>query len=118
VRCGNLELNPFLPLVTACLLESIDLLTRADNILRRLCVDGITANEARCREHVESSTAVATALLPLLGYDKVCEAVSIARKERKTIRQVVTGLGWVAEKQFDEAISPEAVCRLGSEAQK
>jgi aspartate ammonia-lyase len=113
---GSLELNPFLPLVAGCLLESIELLARTDSMLRSLCVDGITANEGRCRERVEGSTAIATALLPLLGYDKVCEAITLARKEGKTIRQVVIERGWVAEKQFEEAISPEAVCRLGSEA--
>ena len=38
---GNLELNAFLPLVTANLLDSIDLLTTACNILRRYCIEGI-----------------------------------------------------------------------------
>ena len=46
---GSLELNPFLPLVAACLLESLDLLARADDILRRHCVEGLEADEARCR---------------------------------------------------------------------
>src|SRR5574340_1052390 len=41
---GNLELNPFLPLVAASLLESIDLLARSCDILRRYCVDGLDAD--------------------------------------------------------------------------
>ena len=47
---GSLELNPFLPLVADCLLESLDLLARADDILRRHCIEGLEADEARCRE--------------------------------------------------------------------
>ena len=112
---GSLELNPFLPLVCACLLESIELLARADDILRRLCVDGIEANEARCRRHVENSTAAATALLPALGYDRVCEAARLARETGRTVRVVVLEQGWLTAAEFDALISPEAVCRLGSE---
>jgi aspartate ammonia-lyase len=115
---GSLELNPFLPLVAACLLESIDLLARADDILRRHCVEGIQADEARCRRNVENSTAAATALLPALGYDRVCEAARLGRETGRTIREVVLSEGWLTEGEFEELISPEAVCRLGSETRK
>jgi aspartate ammonia-lyase len=64
VRGGSLELNAFLPLIADCLLENLDVLARADDVLARLCVDGIEADEARCRAHVENSTAAATALVP------------------------------------------------------
>jgi aspartate ammonia-lyase len=115
---GSLELNPFLPLVAACLLESIDLLARADDILRRHCVEGIQADEARCRRNVENSTAAATALLPALGYDRVCEVARLGRETGRTIREVVLAEGWLTEGEFEELISPEAVCRLGSETRK
>ena len=54
---GSLELNPFLPLVADCLLESLDLLARACEILRRYCVEGIEADEARCAAHVRGVDA-------------------------------------------------------------
>jgi aspartate ammonia-lyase len=66
---GNLELNPFLPLVALCLLDGIDLLANACEILRRNCVEGIMAEESRCRAFVEGSTAIVTALAPVIGYD-------------------------------------------------
>ena len=112
---GNLELNPFLPLISACLLESIDLLARADDILCRHCVQGLQADEARCRRQVENSTAAATALLPALGYDRLCETVRLARDTGRTIREVVLDHQWLTAAEFDASISPEAVCRLGSE---
>ena len=64
---GSLELNPFLPLVSNCLLESIDLLTRSAEILGRHCISGLQVDEERCCEHVRNSTATATALLPPLA---------------------------------------------------
>jgi len=111
---GNLELNAFLPLIAQCLLESCDLLARGADIFRRLCVEGIEADEARCRTHVESSTATATALLPLIGYEAACQVVQSAAKTGKSIKQSAIDEGLLTAEQFDELVSPEAVCRLGS----
>jgi aspartate ammonia-lyase len=110
---GNLELNPFLPLVAACLLESIDLLARSCEILRTHCVEGIEADEERCRAHVESSTAILTALLPALGYEHACRLAQQARASGKSIREIVLSEGLLTPDGIDELISQEAVCRLG-----
>jgi aspartate ammonia-lyase len=106
-------LNAFLPLVAHCLLESFDLLAAACGILRTHCVDGIEADEARCRRHVENSTASATALVALVGFERVSELVAVARREGRGIKDVAVGSGSLTAAQFDEATSPEAVCRLG-----
>jgi len=111
---GNLELNAFLPLVTHCLLDSLDLLARTDEMLRKECVEGIEADEARCRAHVESSTAMATALVPVLGYERACEVVQRAQASGKSIREVVVGEKVLSAAEFDELLTAEAVCRLGS----
>ncbi|HOE67042.1 MAG TPA: aspartate ammonia-lyase [Candidatus Hydrogenedentes bacterium] len=110
---GNLELNAFLPLVAGCLLESCEFLTRACDRLRRFCVEDIEADEARCRAHVEASTAVATALMPALGYDRAAIVAKRAAETRRTVRDIVLQDGLLDEKTFDELITPEAVCRLG-----
>ena len=111
---GNLELNPFLPLIADCLLESLDLLARSCRILRCFCVEGIEANEARCSAHVDGSTAVVTALLPALGYELACAVVQEAEKMKKTIREVVLDKGLMSQEEFENLISPEVVCRLGT----
>jgi len=111
---GSLELNAFLPLIAHCLLENMDHLARACDLLRRFCVDGIEADEARCRAHVENSTAAATALLPALGYERAGEVGKLAQEQGKTLRAVVVEQNWMTADEFDNAISPEAVCRLGS----
>ncbi len=110
---GNLELNAFLPLIADSLLEAIDLLTRACDILRRHCVEGIEADETACRRHVETSTATVSALLPLIGYDAACAIAREARATGRTIRAVALERGIGAE-EFDALITPEAVCRLGT----
>jgi aspartate ammonia-lyase len=114
---GSLELNAFLPLIAHCLLGNLDLLAAADRLLSAECVEGMEADEARCRMHVENSTAAATALVSVLGYARAGEAASKARAQGKTLRAVVLENGWMSASAFDVCISPEAVCRLGTPAQ-
>jgi len=110
---GNLELNPFLPLVAHCLFESCGMLSKACDSLNNFCVSGMKADETRCAETVSSSTATATALVSEIGYDAVCKAVAAARQSGKSIRDTVVEMGFMSGEKFDELISPEAVCRLG-----
>ena len=102
---GSLELNPFLPLIAAALLESLLLLARACEILRRFCVEGIEADEARCRAHVEASSAVATALVPALGYEAASEVVRRAHETGTSIREVALAGGRLSEAEFDELLT-------------
>jgi aspartate ammonia-lyase len=112
VSLGSLELHPFLPLVAHSLLESFDLLARACGILRSHCVDGLEADEARCRRHVENGTAAATALLPLLGYEATCALV--ARADGRSLKEQGLHEGLFTAAQFQELTSAEAVNQLGS----
>ncbi len=113
---GSLELNPFLPLVADVLLGSTELLARACRILREHCVDGLAADEDRCRATVDGATAMATALVPVLGYGEAGRLVALARASGRTLRDVVVADGVLTPEQLDELVSPEAVCRLGSPA--
>ena len=114
VALGSLELQPFLPLVAHSLLESFDLLARACFILRSRCVEGLEADEARCRSHVANGTASATALLPLLGYERTCGLVARAQASGLSPKEQGLAEGLFTLAQFDELTSPEAVNRLGS----
>ncbi len=111
---GHLELNPFMPLIADTLLQELRLITAAVTMLDTACVRGITANRERCRRQVESSTAVATALLPVLGYAKLTDIVARAAASGKTVKQLVIEEGLLDEAQFCALTSPEAVCRLGT----
>ncbi|MFA6134607.1 MAG: aspartate ammonia-lyase [Phycisphaerae bacterium] len=114
---GSLELNPFMPLVADCLLGSLDLLGRACEIFRKFCVAGIEADEARCRSHVESATAVLTAMVEEIGYERASAVAQAARADGKSIRQIVLDRGLMTAEQFDQLVSPARVMRLGSPPQ-
>ena len=90
---GSLELNPFLPLVADCLLESLRLLAGADEVLRRLLRRGHRGRRGALPAHVRTSSAAATALVPALGYDAACDVARRAQEQGATIRDVVVAEG-------------------------
>ncbi len=111
---GNLELNQFMPLIADTLLESLILLNNAAQIFANKCVSGITANEETCKKQVENSTAIVTALIPKIGYNKASELIQKAKKESLSIKEAALQLGLLSAKEFEELITPEAVCKLGN----
>jgi aspartate ammonia-lyase len=111
---GNLELNAFMPLIADCLLQSLDLLARACDLLDRLCVQGLRADEARCRAHVDGATAVITALVHELGYRAAGAIAQAARAEGRSLRALALERAGMTPERFDELVSPEAAMRLGT----
>lgn len=110
---GNLELNQFMPLIAHSLLENIDLLINATKILRVHCVQELKANEEQCRRNVLNSTALITAIIPAISYEKASEIVKKAKEEHISVKQAIINSGAINEQILNELISPEAVCRLG-----
>ncbi|HPU99300.1 MAG TPA: lyase family protein, partial [Candidatus Hydrogenedentes bacterium] len=86
---GNLELNPFMPLIAEAMLESIELLRGACDAFAARCVDGMAGNTDRCRSLAENTMAVALALVPALGYDRVTELVKLARDRKMSLKSLI-----------------------------
>jgi len=114
VSMGSLELNPFMPLIADKLLETLTLLTNASGIFAESCVAGVSANEARCAANIETSTAVVTALVSEIGYEKSQAVAAEAAAGGKSIKAIVVDNALMTEEQFGRLVSPEAVNRLGS----
>jgi aspartate ammonia-lyase len=112
-QSGQLELNAFMPLIAQCLLENISLLIAADSMFRQRCIEGIQADESACAEHVRSSWATVTALLPALGYEKATEAARAVKGTGKSVYQVVLEMGFLDRETLDRLLSPEAMTSLG-----
>jgi aspartate ammonia-lyase len=110
---GSLELNAFLPVVADALLGGLELLANACDMFRRFCVEGIEADMAACRAHVDGGTATATALLPAIGYEKAVEIAKRAAEQGRPIREIALEDGCLTAEHFDALITAEAVNRLG-----
>lgn len=80
-EAGQLQLNVMEPLIAWKMFDSVRLLSRGMTMLRELCVEGITANEECCRNMMERSIGLVTALNPYIGYEN---SSRIAKKALKT----------------------------------
>ncbi|GAB1201871.1 hypothetical protein APSETT445_000463 [Aspergillus pseudonomiae] len=101
---GMLEINHFELLVCDRLLDSIRLLAGAAGIFSRRCIEGLTANEDVSRKHLRASSALATALVPTLGYAQTSTIVCAALAERRPFLDVVVEKGLLTEDEIMSAI--------------
>jgi fumarate hydratase class II len=102
-QSGNFELNVMLPLIAYNLLQSIELLSNAAENLTDQCVSGIEATE-RGPELVEQGLMLATALAPVIGYDRAAEISKAAYKSGRTIREIAREETDLSEVELDELL--------------
>ena len=117
-EAGQMELNAFEPVVFYNLFESISMLKEAVETLIDNCVSGITANRNRCRELMESSAGIATALCPYLGYKKSAEIAKNALKTGKTVRELVLEEKLFSETELEAVLNPYAMTEAGRDLKK
>jgi len=103
---GQLELNACLPLVARNLLESIRLLASAAALFAERCIEGLEVDRARCAELAEKSLALATALVPALGYDAASEIAKQALATGRSLREVCLARGVLDAAALDRLLDP------------
>jgi aspartate ammonia-lyase len=108
---GECELNVMRPVIIHNLLQSFEILKNTLEILRTRCVEGIKADQEKCRSYAESSFGIAAALNPRIGYSKAAECVKEAIRTKRTLRQVVLSKGLLTEKELARILSPENLTR-------
>ena len=112
-EAGQLELNVMMPVIAWNGIHASTILRESMKALRTRCVDGIEADEARCRELLERSTAVATALSPYVGYAATAEIAKESVNTGKPIRQIVLERGLMDGTQLEQVLSAEAMTQPG-----
>ncbi|MGE3274718.1 MAG: aspartate ammonia-lyase [Vicinamibacterales bacterium] len=112
-EAGQLELNVMMPVIAWNALHAQRILTTAVDTFRRRCVEGLEADEARCRELLERSTAMATALSPHIGYAATAEVAKTAVATGQSIRAIVLDRGLLDEATLDRILSAEAMTEPG-----
>jgi aspartate ammonia-lyase len=113
VEAGQLELNAFEPVIFYNLFQSIDTLTHAVNTFVDNCVMGITANEERCRQLVDNSVGIITAICPFVGYKKASELAKEAITTGKSVRELVLDKGLLDEEDANKILDPSHMTEPG-----
>ena len=112
-EAGQLELNVMMPVIAWNALHAQRILANAMEALEQLCVEGIQADEARCRELLDRSTAMATALSPYIGYAKTAEIAKESVKTGTPIRDLVLERKLLEATQLDRILSVEEMTQPG-----
>ncbi len=103
---GHFELNVYKPLIISNFLQSANLLGDAVGAFHDNCVVGITAEQLKIEEYLNTSLMLVTALTPHIGYEKAADIAKTAHRNGTTLKQEAIKSLDVTEQQLDEWLDP------------
>ncbi len=103
---SQLEINVMMPVIAYNVLQSIEIVSNATDVLVKKCIAGIEANADQCKQWMEASLSLVTALNPIIGYDRAAQLAKKAFDENKTLKQVIREEGLLSA-EIEEALNPE-----------
>lgn len=106
-EASEMELNMAEPIIAFNLFFGLTLLRSAAVVLAARCIAGIEPNRERCREYVQNSIGLVTALNPVLGYEKSAAIAKEALKTGGSVYDLVIAKGWLTKEKLDELLKPE-----------
>jgi aspartate ammonia-lyase len=110
---GQLELNVMMPVIAFNVLLTMRLLTNTARTLTERCVLGIEANADMCAYWVERSAALATALMPHIGYARAAELSKQSVKEGVLVRDLVKREQVLPADQIDDILDLRKMTEIG-----
>lgn len=112
-EAGQFELNVMAPVIIYNLQQSIHIMTQALETFRKDCIEGIQANEERCRAYVENSIGIITALNPHVGYKVASRVAKEALETGKTVREIILRDNILSEVAVDQILDPMEMTEPG-----
>lgn len=110
---GNLELNPFLPLIAHEIIGSLKLLKRCCKLFREKCIAEISVNESRCRELLDRSSCIITAFSPYIGYETCVEIYKESVRTGRKVEEILIEKGLFTEEEIEKIIEPQELTTPG-----
>ena len=104
---GQLQLNPFEPVIAYNLFQSTAMLGRALETLATKCVDGITANEEVCMAYMENSISLVTAVAPIVGYQQASMVAKKAIASGLSIRETLIEEKLFTKEELEDLLDPK-----------
>jgi aspartate ammonia-lyase len=105
-EAGQLELNVMEPVLIFNLLQSLSVMNQVFKVFTKYCIDGIEANEEHCKEYVEKSVGIITALNPHLGYETAARIAREAILSGKSVRELCLRDNVLTEEELNHILDP------------
>lgn len=112
-EAGQLELNVMEPVLVFNLLQSLSILQNGIEVFRKYLIEGITANVERCKELVERSVGVITAINPHVGYEVASRIAKEAISTGRSVREICIERGILSEEELNVILDPKEMTKPG-----
>ncbi|MDY0404878.1 aspartate ammonia-lyase [Virgibacillus sp. 179-BFC.A HS] len=112
-EAGQFELNVMEPVIIFNLLQSLKIMKNGLEVYTRYAISGMEANVERCREYVEESYGIITALNPHLGYETAAKVVKQARETGLSIMEICKAHDLLTEKELKTILDPAEMTTPG-----
>ncbi|MCG7407209.1 aspartate ammonia-lyase [Paenibacillus sp. ACRRX] len=112
-EAGQLELNVMEPVLVFNLLQSLSMMNNVFKVFRTHCLEGIEANEERCRLYVENSVGIITAISPHLGYEVAARIAREATESGKSVRELCLMYQVLTEEELDVILDAHEMTKPG-----
>ncbi len=112
-EAGQLELNVMEPVLVFNLLQSLTILKQAFKVFMNYALVGLEANADRCKDYVERSTGILTALNPYLGYEKTAKIAHEAIVNNTGVRAACLKENLLSEDELSHILDPFEMTRPG-----
>ncbi|MEC2070540.1 aspartate ammonia-lyase [Alkalihalophilus marmarensis] len=112
-EAGQLELNVMEPVLVFNLLQSLSILQNGMKVFREYAIEGITANIEHCREMVERSVGIITAINPHVGYEVATRIAKEAIQTDRPVREICLERGILTEEELNEILDPKEMTNPG-----
>lgn len=109
VQAGQLDLNVMTPVIVHNIHNSIEILTNYLPAFTEKCVRGIKANEERCKSYLDKNPAIATLLIPYIGYLKSAEVAKEALEKGISVKELVLEKGLLSKDAVEKIFRRESL---------
>ncbi len=109
---GQLEFNPFGPIIFPNIFDCLEYLTRSLKVFREHTVEGMVINKQYCGDIILNSSGAAVALLPHIGINKTIDVITKARETGQSVRDVVLDFGYLTERKVDNVLTLDKIRKL------
>ena len=112
-EAGQLELNVMQPVLMYNLFQSIEMMRNGIETFVDNCIVDIEVNRERCRELVNRSVSIITAINPHVGYEKAAYIAKKALEEDLSVREIILDEGILSEEELEQILDPYEMTEPG-----
>ncbi|MEJ8566660.1 class II fumarate hydratase [Elongatibacter sediminis] len=112
-QSGLFQLNVMLPVVAQNLLQSVEILTNASQLLADSAIAGFRVREDVIRSALERNPILVTALNPVIGYELGAKTAKEAYRQGRPIKDVAREMTDLSDEELDRLLDPLNITRGG-----